>query len=261
MLMRAAMVVVAAFLITSAAVGCGGEGDDAGPDTALGGARVAWGEPTGDPKGLVMLIHGGGWQPSDSEYEQQRQNARSLQDQGYATVAIGYDEGAKGFRQVVEVYKEAREQYPNLPICASGISAGGHLALMLAVREPDLDCVLALAAPTDLTTLAEDDPSGDEAYRAAVKAFGEDRLAEFSPLRYADRIKAKVLMIIAESDPIAPVAQDRKLAAALPGAELVVLPPGPLSVPFAHFGGVQEDAQNVVIEEDLNFLEMATEGS
>jgi dipeptidyl aminopeptidase/acylaminoacyl peptidase len=247
-----------ALLIFTAMVGCGEEGDN--DDGARNGARLSWGEPAGDPKGVVMLIHGGGWHPSDSGYEEQKANAPNYQDQGYATVAIGYDEGEKGFRQILDTYREARKRYPGVPICASGISAGGHLALMLATREPDLDCVLALAAPTDLTTLAKQDPANDEAYREAVDAFGKDQLARFSPVRYADRIKAKVLLILAATDPVAPVGQGRELKRSLPDTDLLILPPGPVSVPFAHFGGVQEDAASIVIERSLAFLEQSTQG-
>jgi dipeptidyl aminopeptidase/acylaminoacyl peptidase len=247
-----------ALVVLSAAAGCGG--DDDGDGEIVGAARVTWDAPP-DPKGVVMLIHGGGWQRSDAGYEDQIENAKNFRDQGYATVAIGYDEGATGFRQVVDVYTEARGRYPNLPICASGISAGGNLALMLAVREPELDCVVTLAAPTDLTTLAKQDAEGDEASQAAIDAFGRDQLAKFSPARYADRISAKVLMIEAESDPINPPDQGRELERALPGAELLVLPPGPVPVPFAHFGGVQPDAEEIVIERVFDFLEQATEAS
>jgi acetyl esterase/lipase len=260
-----ASVVAAALVVLLVLAGCGGGSSkpQAGKfsGAAVGGARVSVGDPSGKPVGVVLLIHGGGWQRSDSQYAEQKANAKALQNQGYATVAIGYDEGAKGFQQVVDVYKQARKQYPDLPICASGISAGGHLALMLATREPDLACVVALSAPTDLTTLAAQDPQGEEAYNAAVTAFGQDQLAKFSPVRYADQIKAKVLLIIAKTDPIDPVAQGPELARALPGAEVVLLPSGPVPVAWAHGGGVQPDAQNIVIQREFDFLKQATQGN
>jgi acetyl esterase/lipase len=261
---RVGAVAVAAMLFSTFAgvVGCGGD-DDAGlRDPEVAGARVSWGEPNDrDPVGVLMLIHGGGWERSDSGYEEQRANANNFEDEGYATVAIGYDKGAKGFRQVEAVYQEARERYPDLPICASGISAGGHLSLMLATREPDLACVIALSAPTDLTTLGAQDLAGDEGYKAATEAFGRGKLAKFSPVRYADRIDAKVLLISAEADPVAPPDQSRELEAALPGVELLILPPGPVPVPWTHFGGVEEDAQELAIERILEFLEQSTENA
>jgi acetyl esterase/lipase len=257
---RAALV-AATLSVALALAGCGSESGGGGQRvTKIDGAQVTWGEPSGDPVGVVLLVHGGGWQPSRSGYEEQKASAETLQGQGYATAAIAYDAGTKGFNQLVDLYEQARKRYPGLPICASGISAGANLSLMLATREPQLRCVIALSAPTDLTTLAAQDPEGDEAYQAAVTAFGTGRLASFSPVRYADRIKAKVLLIAAESDPTVPAAQARELAQALPDAQLLVLPPGPVPVEWAHFGRVQPDAQNTVIERELDFLRSATQG-
>jgi acetyl esterase/lipase len=254
---RAVLVAATALSVLCAAAGCGESGPDDLLPTTVGGARVSWGQPDGTPAGLVMLLHGGGWQRSDSGYEEQKEAAKALEEEGYTTVAVGYDEGATGFSQVVQVYRTAREHYPNLPICATGLSAGGHLALMLATREPDLTCVVTLSAPTDLTTLGEQDPEGDEAYEAAVTAFGKDQLAKFSPVRYADRIRAKVLMIQAEDDPLDPPGQGQELAQALPAAQFLLLPSGPVPAVWAHGGGVQEDAQDIVIERELEFLKEA----
>jgi dipeptidyl aminopeptidase/acylaminoacyl peptidase len=254
-----AILAATALLVLAALVGCGGGDEGNSQEADVGSARVSWGEPEdGKPTALVMLIHGGGWRASESAYEEQKANAKNFQREGYATVAIDYAPGAQGFRQIEDVYGAARQRYPGLPICASGISAGGHLALMLAAREPDLTCVLTLVAPTDLTTLVAQDPEGDEAYNAAVRAFGNNGLAKFSPVRYADRIKAKVLMVVAEDDPVVPADQGRELAQALPSAQLIVLPPGPDQAQWAHFAGVQPDAQNLVIERDFDFLKEAT---
>ncbi|HEX2127717.1 MAG TPA: prolyl oligopeptidase family serine peptidase [Solirubrobacterales bacterium] len=230
------------------------------PPRDPGEPRVDWGEPeSGDPTALVMVLHGGGWQASDAEYESQRGVAEGLQDEGYATVRVGYDEGATGLEQIEEIYEEGRRRYPDLPICVNGISAGGHLGLMLATREPDLDCVITTAAPTDLTTLAEQ--GGRDAYDAAVEAFGKDKLATYSPVRFADQIQAEVMMVVAESDPTVPAEQGREMARALPDAELIVLPPGPVPAVSAHFGGVAEGSEQDAIERELAFLQQATQGS
>jgi acetyl esterase/lipase len=240
--------------------GCGGP-----PDVDVGGdqsplPRVAWGEPAdGKPTGVVMLLHGGGWQPSRSGYQTEKAFAPSLQAQGYATVVVGYSEGAEGFHEVQRIYSQARKRYPGLPICAYGLSAGGHLALMLATREPDLTCVVDLAGPADLTSLNEQ--GGDEASRMAAEAFGEDELARWSPVRYADRIKAKVLMVLAEDDPVNPVEQGQELTQVLPSAELVVVPPGPAPAVWAHRGGVDPEADRTAIERQRSFIASALNGS
>jgi dipeptidyl aminopeptidase/acylaminoacyl peptidase len=256
---------LAGMLLALSLAACGETAPDIGQggklgETTIAGAKVDWGEPSnGDPIALLMLLPGGGWQRNDAEYQGLRQAAKQLQGQGYATVPIEYDAGAKGFSQIEAVYQVARKRYPNLPICVTGLSAGGNLGLMLATREPDLACVSTLAAPTDLTTIAQQDPTGDEAYVAAVKAFGPNRLAEFSPVKYASKIQAKVQMFIAETDPLVPVAQGEELKRALPSAQLNVVPPGSVPVPWAHYGGVPEDAQNKVITQELDFIKAATQ--
>ena len=255
--------VLAAVLVALALAACeqpsdlGQNGGKLGEST-VAGARVYWGEPSsGDPIAVLMLLPGGGWERNPTEYEGQVQAGKSLNGQGYATVAVEYDSGIKGFKQIEAVYKAAKKRYPDLPICANGISAGGHWALMLATRAPDLACVEALAAPTDLTTVAQQDPSGDEVTSAALTAFGQGGLARWSPVNYANKIKAKVLLIAAESDPVVPANQSRELAQALPGAQLMVVPPGDVPVPWAHYGGVPADAQNEVITRELDFLKQA----
>jgi len=254
--------VAAALMITLATAGCGEkESGGAARPTTVSGARVSWGDPaSGDPRGVVMLIPGGGWQRTTSTYEEQKASAPAIQAKGFATVTVGYDTGAKGFQQVVDVFKKAREAYPGLPICASGISAGANYALLLAAHEPELKCVVAVAAPTDLTTIAAQDPEGEEAYQAAVTAFGQDQLARFSPVRFADKIKAKVLLVVAVSDPVVPEAQGQEFARALPGTKLIVVPPGPVSVPFAHYGGVPSGAQESLLKSDFDFLGQNLQG-
>src|SRR4051794_7245807 len=214
----------AALLISLAAIGCGGTDVDINQNGG-GHALVSWGKPAGgNPKGVVILLHGGGWQPSQPAYEAEMPTAAQLQRLGYATVVIGYDEGAAGFQEIRRVYSQVGRRYPGLPVCVHGYSAGANLGLMLAAREPDLTCVLGLAAPTDLTTLKQ---QGDtEAYDLAVKAFGEGQLADWSPVNDARRINAKVLLIAAQTDPTVPVEQSREFAQALPGTQLDVIPAG-----------------------------------
>lgn len=214
---------------------------------------VDWGEPPGDPQGVVILLHGGGWQPSLAGFEEQRQFAIALQGGGFATVVIGYSEGAKGFREIERIYGQAQERFPDLPICAFGTSAGGHLSLMLATREPDLDCVIDVVGPTDLTTLEQQ--GSDYGHQIAVEAFGEDALARFSPVRYADRIQADVLMVLAETDPLVPVEQGHELAQALPEAELFVLPKGPVA--WLHESSVAQGSVEQANARQQQFLQAA----
>jgi pimeloyl-ACP methyl ester carboxylesterase len=101
---------------------------------------------------------------------------------------------------------------------------------MLAVRHPDLACVIDLAGPTDLPALK----ANPAAYRLATDAFGTAALAQFSPALHAGSIKARLMLVFAQDDPLVPVAQGHVMARADPNAQLIVLPPGPAA--FIHTG-------------------------
>jgi acetyl esterase/lipase len=219
-------VVVAAIAVILACVGCGQQSDAQRP------IATTWGEPAGvAPRGVVLLLPGGGWQPpSPASYRQEEALGTLIQRGGFATVTVEYGPGVAGFHQIESVYAEARRRYPGVPICALGLSAGGHLALMLAIHHQGLDCVIDLAGPTDLRTLAKQ--GSPLVYQGAVKAFGSGALGSWSPVRHAHAIDAKVLMVYAANDRIVPLAQADELKRVLPDAGLVVLPRG--SAAFVH---------------------------
>ena len=109
---------------------------------ARGRTLVTWTAPHGRPAGVVLVIHGGAWRasgPRTAALDGRAARAPSPAGAGprpWSTTAPSPT--APG--DVVRAYDAARERYPALPICAYGESAGGHLALMLAVRRP-LACV------------------------------------------------------------------------------------------------------------------------
>jgi acetyl esterase/lipase len=243
---------LALLLVLPALIGCGGSSGDRLDGTPI----VQWGEPDhGPPKGVVILLHGGGWRSSRSGFEQEMPFAETLQARGYATVVIGYSPGISGFNEIEETYAQVQRRYPGLPICAHGISAGGHLALMLATREPDLDCVVDLVGPADLTTLA--DQGGAAVHQLAVNAFGEDGLARWSPIAYARRIKARVLMVMAQTDPVVPAEQGPEFAKAFPSVKLVVIPAGSVSVWWMHGATVPPGAEDAVVKRQEDFIAQA----
>ena len=251
----------AALAIVAVVSGCGSSNGGADLSACKNRSRglptVTWAIPTPNPSAVVILLHGGGWQPNPGGYRAQVKYGKAIQAGGAVTVAVGYGTGATGLRQIEDVYSKARRCFPNAPICAVGDSAGGNLALMLATREPDLSCVIARAAPTDLTALAAQ--GGSETHQLALDAFGEQGLAKFSPVRRADAIHARVLVIMAESDPLVPAAQGRELKRALPDAELIVLPPGP--APFVHGLGVTPSALQAANQREVAFLGQAAPAS
>jgi dienelactone hydrolase len=193
--------------------------------------KTDWGDPPGGkPSGVLILIPGGGWKTYVPNYNLEVALAKSIRAGGLATVVVLYSPGIKGFREIEGVYEQARRRYPGRPICALGMSAGGHLALMLAARQHGLACVIDMAGPTDLATLGTQ--GAVASYQAAVEAFGKRGLRRWSPTHVARSIKAKVLMMYARNDGVVPYRQGLELKARLPSAELISFPAG--SAGFMH---------------------------
>lgn len=102
-------------------------------------------------------------------------------------------------------------------ICSVGGSYGGYAALMGAVKSPDLyRCVISFAGVSDLAQLLSS-ARGYTHYEIAKKQLGDKRrdLKERSPLHYADKISAPVLLIHGSKDRTVPVKQSRKMHKAL----------------------------------------------
>lgn len=214
-------------------------------DTSTGEAQnprpqlySTWGQPTGGqrPRALLLMIHGGGWQgESSAAVKAQAAIAVAYQRLGYETLTFDYRAGRQSIRDADAFYRYARQRVgPNMPICALGPSAGGHISLMLAVHNPDLACVIDFAGPTNLVSLAHQ-RGGGVAYRLAVQAFGASHLPSYSPALQAKSIRAKVMLVFARTDPIVPAAQGGDMVSALTSARLIVLPPGPVG--FVHTAG------------------------
>jgi acetyl esterase/lipase len=212
-----------------------------------------------------MLIPGGGW-TGVNPLGLQTEVATSVifRQAGYETLSVDYRAGAQGIEDVDRFYRQARRRVGRkLPICALGASAGAQVALMLAVRHPDLRCVVALAGPTDLPAFARQ-PGGQAGLRLAVKAFGTDGLAKQSPINYVSSIKAKLLLVYAQNDPIVPVAQGQEFARKDRSAKLIVLPPGTAN--FVHTGtgapvsesGVSATAKAAANQAEAAFLAAST---
>jgi dipeptidyl aminopeptidase/acylaminoacyl peptidase len=217
-----------------------------------------WSMPVGryegeQPRAVLILVHGGAWRGLDRrQFEGTLAQALVYQQAGYATLTVDYRAGADGITDLERFYKQAESRFPDLPICAIGSSAGGHLSLMLAAREPELDCVVSFAGPTDLAGLSEQE-GGEDTYTYASDAFGEDELARYSPVDYADKIKASVFLAGAVNDPLLPTAQVTEFAEVLPGTETVILPEG--QEPWIHSPGVDSQAKQQMNVAIAGFLD------
>ncbi len=239
-----------------------------GPST-LGGSgqpTAVYGQPLDGtaPRALVILIHGGGWSGlNPNALKGTEATAPIFQRFGFETMSVDYRAGAQGVADVEQLYRDARKRVGHLPICAFGVSAGAHIALMLAVKFPDLACVVGLAGPTNLPVL-KTQHGGAAGYKIAEHAFGAAHLAQYSPALLASSIKAKLLLVYAQNDPLVPVSQGHEMARADPSTKLIVLPPG--SASFVHTGvgapvsrtGVDLIAKQQAAQEEFKFLLAAT---
>lgn len=230
---------VLVMIAVSAVTACGDDDDGGRPEPAEDQAAevepkpiAQWREPSGEfegqkPRAAMILIHGGGWSGTDRDQFQATLAQGPLYETlGYGTMTVDYRGGADGLADLERFYDETRARVgPGVPICAIGSSAGGHMALMLATREPDLACAVDLAGPTNLAALAEQS-GGAETYEIASEAFGAENLERFSPTLLASKIRALLFVAGAANDPLLPTEQIEEIAQAVPGTETVVLPAG-----------------------------------
>jgi acetyl esterase/lipase len=147
------------------------------------------------PRGAMLVIHGGGWVTTGiGAVQASRAEANRWRARGFETVNLTYRGCGLSVSDATWFYDKARARFgAAAKICATGISAGGHLSLMLAATRPDVYCVDSIAGPTDLRTiqnqLAYDATTGTLgqtwggrwAHNIAAAAFGEENLAAVSP--------------------------------------------------------------------------------
>ena len=202
--------------------------------TAFGPAPAYYelGAPSGaylgqPPKGLMITIHGGGWYVvGPGAVAAERPFADLWRSSGWETLNITYSACSQSLPDVVWFHDAARALFgPRLPVCAYGQSAGAQLALMLANSRPDVGCVIAEGAPTDLTSI-----SGETAYDAAtgvsdqnaggvwvqnlaIAAFGAASRQAMSPTGMPG--SARLLLATAQQDEFIPWAQAQEMASAV----------------------------------------------
>ena len=220
---------------------------------ALGRAPAAYevGSPAGRfrgrrPRGVMLLIHGGGWYiVGPGPLATERAEAGRWRRRGWLTVNLDYPACGRSLGGVLWFHDRVRRRYGRrLPLCASGASAGAQLALVLAARRRDVACAIAEGPPTDLRTIAHHPAaSGSRAGSRAVAslalhAFGRHRLASMSAVAQARRIRARLLLATARRDIVIPLAQARELRRAVHRhharayVDLLTLAPG--SMPWVH---------------------------
>jgi fermentation-respiration switch protein FrsA (DUF1100 family) len=175
------------------------------------------------PRPQVLLIHGGGWfKVGPAMQARMAGDEQRLRSWGYATQNLDYAPGGQAFLDVLDAYDRTRARVGSAtPICLLGASAGAQMALMVAIRRPDVACVISHAAPTRLAALR---PRLRRNAHAAFDWLGG--LDEFSPARY--RPRTPILLEHALADPVVDFADAQAMHAAAPRSRLILLPPGPV---------------------------------
>jgi acetyl esterase/lipase len=184
----------------------------------------------------VLWIHGGGWIEGDKRQGPNSISALSglLVERGFVAFACNYRLRPKHLHpaQVDDVQRAVRwirhnaEKYQVDPdrIGAVGISAGGHLACMLAVRETlarqsdgldayssRVQAAVSLNGPTDLRASAESTPILTDVAQRLTEGDPE-RMADASPIAFVDKNSAPILFIIGDKDPLIPNSHATRMA-------------------------------------------------
>lgn len=192
------------------------------------------------PKGLPLVVmpHGGPWVRDVWGYDPLVQ---LLANRGYAVLQMNY-RGSTGYGD--ELYQEARRQIGGKiqddiedatrwaiaagvadpqRIAIMGASYGGYSALFALGHNPALyRCGVSFAGVTDWPAIYEDSDVAES--RLAAKYWREqigdpkkdlDRLRAVSPVNFAEKITAPVLIIQGKKDPRVPQDQARRMIGAL----------------------------------------------
>lgn len=163
-----------------------------------------WRNPSGPAKGLVLVIHGGGWAGGAEIVRDPyvEETARRFNRWDWRTLSIDYrtatpDRPLIGYKDIRAFYFLARRSVSSRkPICVWGSSAGGHYALLLH-RDVHTACALVEGAPTDLQSMPP---------RMVMFLHGRfgDMLSLLSPMNYAQDYGPNVATAISSRDKLVP---------------------------------------------------------
>jgi hypothetical protein len=201
-------------------------------------------DPAGPVRGTMLLVHGGAWAGHSALAQQllMTDPGPLFVARGWRVISIDMAEGKAGLQAVLtavdaELARPARAG----PLCIYGESSGAHLSLVAARRRRAVDCVLGMAAPTDLAQLrvvgnASPDPRVRAVTELMERFFGTTaaELDPWSPRLFAPSIHADVLLLHEVDDPLIPAAHGRRFQAAVPTTQLVELEPGDPATKFRH---------------------------
>ena len=203
--------------------------------------------PTENANGAaVLFMVSGGWYSSWTAPEQSQVVFKVLTDKGFTVFAVRHGsspkfsiaEAVSDVRRSVRFIRMNSEKFKIDPnrIGVYGMSAGGHLSLMLGTASDDGDpnakdpvdkvsdrvnAVVAYVAPTDLRIMAKDAPDRLPAYARFPALDIDTKTAEpDSPLLHVTSDDAPTLLLAGDKDDLVPVEHSRNIQAAFEQAKV-----------------------------------------
>lgn len=198
--------------------------------------------PAGVPRTTVVYIHGGPEGQSRGNFVPQVQmwvaagfdvlapNVRGSSGYGFEYASLDdLEKRWDSVRDAVALARAVKEGGTAERLVAMGGSYGGFMTLAVLVEAPELwDAGVDVVGIADWHSFFRNTSGWRRAMRASE--YGDPLqepdgtfLAEFSPLRRAERIRAHLLVIHGRNDPRVPVGEATQIAEAVPGAELLIL--------------------------------------
>lgn len=188
----------------------------------------------------VLFMVSGGWYSAWSPPEQTQRVFQPLTDKGFTVFAVRHGSSPKfsiaeavaDVRRSVRFIRLNADRFKIDPqqIGVYGMSAGGHLSLMLGTasdagmadsQDPveqvsdRVNAVVAYVAPTDLRIMAEDAPDRLPAYdRFPALAIDRKTAEPDSPLLHVSPDDPPTLLLAGVKDDLVPIDHSRKIATA-----------------------------------------------
>jgi acetyl esterase/lipase len=190
------------------------------------------------PRATVVLVHAGGWAGADRRQQDGvwQRVSPALTAKGHRVVSLDYGPGAvEGLAAVIRAVDAERAAGAKV-VCLYGESAGGHLALLAAELDRDVDCVATFAAPTHFGALrdaAAEHPEwpgyGHVFHNIIEPVFGSDPAGwePWEPARHVDGLEADLLLMRGDDDPVIPPGQVDRVARQVPTARTYSAAPAP----------------------------------
>ena len=185
------------------------------------GAVLGYARTVRSPRAIWLMLHGNGGQASDRAYALPSFPADAsvffLEYPGYGQ-RQGTPSRASLNQAAREGYLLLRKTYPHLPLGVAGESLGTGVASCLAELDPPPDKIVLIVAFDRLSLVAR-----DHFPAFLVPIFLSDNWDNAAALAH---YRGPVEIFGAQSDSVIPLRHAQALAAALPSAQLVIIPGG-----------------------------------